>query len=123
MQDSPMFIHYVTDTAASTAFYADALGAPVIYESPAFAMLALNGGMRLGLWLAAEVDPVASVAPGAGELCIALPDAAALQALHDRLAGQGVQVLQAPALMGFGLAFTVADPDGHRLRPYVPAAA
>ncbi len=122
MQTTPMFIHYVTETDASTRFYADALGAPVIYQGPDFAMLGLAGGMRLGLWRAGEVTPAASVTPGAGELCVALPDAAALHALHDRLAGLGVPVLQAPAMMGFGLAFTVADPDGHRLRPYVPAA-
>ena len=36
-------------------------------------------------------------------------------------AAQGARVTQPPAAMGFGRAFTVLDPDGHRLRPYVPA--
>ncbi|MCB1394807.1 MAG: VOC family protein [Rhodobacter sp.] len=121
MQDSPMMIHYVADPAASTRFYADALGVPVIYDSANFAMLALGPGMRLGLWRADEVAPVAGGQPGAGEVCVALPDAAALTALHDRLAAEGARVTQAPTEMGFGLAFTVLDPDGHRLRPYVPA--
>ena len=53
---------------------------------------------------------------------MALADATALRALHDRLIAQGAAVIQPPTEMGFGLAFTVLDPDGHRLRPYVPAA-
>lgn len=122
MQDCPMMIHYVRDPVASTRFYADALGVPVIHEGADFAMLALGAGMRLGLWRAGAVAPAASGAAGCGELCVALPDAAALDALHARLAAQGARVTQPPAAMGFGRAFTVLDPDGHRLRPYVPAA-
>ncbi|MCB1410197.1 MAG: VOC family protein [Rhodobacteraceae bacterium] len=122
MQDSPMMIHYVADPTASTRFYAEALGVPVLYETPNFAMLALGPGMRLGLWRAAEVAPAAGGKPGVGEVCVALADATALGALHDRLIAQGAAVIQPPTEMGFGLAFTVLDPDGHRLRPYVPAA-
>lgn len=123
MQATPMFIFYVTDPAASARFYADVLGAPVVYEASNFAILPLGQGARLGLWRTEEVTPRAGFAPGGAELDIALPDAGALVAAEDRLAAQGVTILQPLTTLGFGQAVTVADPDGHRLRLYVPAMA
>lgn len=123
MQASPMFILYVTDPGASARFYADALAAPVIYDAPGFAMLALGQGARLGLWRTDEVAPRASFAPGGAELDMVVADEAALVAAQDRLVAQGVTILQPATRLDFGQAVTVADPDGHRLRLYVPAAA
>jgi predicted enzyme related to lactoylglutathione lyase len=34
----------------------------------------------------------------------------------------GLEVVQEPTRMDFGFTFVVADPDGHRLRPFVLAA-
>ena len=34
----------------------------------------------------------------------------------------GLAVVQEPTRMDFGFTFVVADPDGHRLRPFVRAA-
>ena len=33
----------------------------------------------------------------------------------------GLKVIQEPTDMDFGFTFVVEDPDGHRLRPFVPA--
>lgn len=121
MQATPMFIFYVTDPAASARFYADALGAPVVYEASDFAILPLGQGARLGLWRTEDVQPRAGLAPGGAELDIALADGEALMAAEARLAAQGVTILQPLTTLGFGQAVTVADPDGHRLRLYVPA--
>ena len=35
----------------------------------------------------------------------------------------GLTILQAPMQMDFGTTFVATDPDGHRLRVFVPAAA
>ncbi|MCB1389198.1 MAG: VOC family protein [Rhodobacteraceae bacterium] len=123
MQATPMFILYVTNPAASARFYADALSAPVIYEAPDFAMLALGQGARLGLWRTDEVVPRASFAPGGAELDVVVADVPALSAAQEKLAACGVTILQPVTTLDFGHAVTVADPDGHRLRLYVPAAA
>ncbi len=123
MQTTPMFILYVTDPAASARFYADALSVPVIYDAPDFTMLPLGPGARLGLWRTETVAPGARFAPGGGELDVAMPDEAALAAAEARLVAQGVTILQPLTRLGFGHAVTVADPDGHRLRFFVPAAA
>lgn len=36
---------------------------------------------------------------------------------------RGLTILQEPVRMDFGTAFVATDPDGHRLRVFVPAAA
>ena len=123
MQATPMFILYVTDPSVSARFYADALGAPVIYDATDFAMVSLGQGARLGLWRTAEVAPRATFAPGGAELDMVVADEAALAAAQERLAAQGVTILQPVTRLDFGQAATFADPDGHRLRLYVPAAA
>ena len=123
MKRNAMFILYVSDPSASARFYAGALGAPVIHDAPDFALLVLGDGVQLGLWRTADVTPAAGEATAAAsELSVALPDADSLHALHDRLRDAGAPILQSVTALDFGLNFTVADPDGHRLRPYVPAA-
>jgi hypothetical protein len=36
---------------------------------------------------------------------------------------RGLNILQEPVQMDFGTTFVATDPDGHRLRVFVPAAA
>lgn len=114
-------ILYVTDVRRSAQFYADRLGLPILEESPGFAMLALPGGAMLGLWIKGGVQPAVTVAPGGSELALTLPDEATLHARHQDWATAGVHILSAPLAMDFGTSFTAADPDGHRLRLFVPA--
>ena len=115
-------ILYVANVRTSAQFYADRLGLPIAEESPGFAMLPLPGGAMLGLWVKAGVDPVPTGGAGASELAFTVEDAEALQAMHQDWTAKGVPMLNAPTQMDFGLNFTAADPDGHRLRMFVPAA-
>ena len=114
-------ILYVNDVRRSAQFYADHLGLPILEESPGFAMLALPGGAMLGLWIKDGVKPVVTAAPGGSELALTLPDEATLHARHDGWAKAGVTFLSAPMAMDFGSSFLAVDPDGHRLRLFVPA--
>lgn len=114
-------ILYVTDVRRSAQFYADRLGLPILEESPGFAMLALPGGAMLGLWIKGGVQPGVTAAPGGSELALTLPDEATLLARHQDWRAAGVTILSAPLAMDFGTSFTAADPDGHRLRLFVPA--
>jgi predicted enzyme related to lactoylglutathione lyase len=36
---------------------------------------------------------------------------------------RGLNIIQEPVQMDFGYTFVAADPDGHRLRVFVPGAA
>jgi catechol 2,3-dioxygenase-like lactoylglutathione lyase family enzyme len=114
-------ILYVSNVRTSAQFYTDRLGVPVAEESPGFAMLPLPGGAMLGLWIKTGVSPAPTAAPGASELAFTIADARALQAMHDEWVSKGVPMLNGPVMMDFGLNFTAVDPDGHRLRMFVPA--
>ena len=74
-----------------------------------------------GLWQREGVAPAVTAAPGSVELAAALADEAALRDCWARWRGLGVEVIQPPTQMDFGLTMTAADPDGHRLRVFVPA--
>lgn len=113
-------ILYVSNVRQSAQFYADRLGLPILEESPGFAMLALAQGAMLGLWVKGGVQPAPTGAAGASELAVTLPDTTSLQATYDAWLAAGVPMLNAPAKMDFGTNFTAADPDGHRLRMFVP---
>ena len=93
---------------------------PIAEESPGFAMLPLPGGAMLGLWVKGGVQPMPTGGAGASELAFTVRNAEALQALHADWVGKGVPMLNAPTQMDFGLNFTAVDPDGHRLRMFVP---
>lgn len=118
MPDPGLFILYVDSAPASADFYGALLGREPVESSPAFAMFALDGGARLGLWSRETVQPATGPKGDSGELCFAVPD---VDAVHADWVARGLPILQPPMVMEFGRTFTAADPDGHRLRVYAPA--
>jgi catechol 2,3-dioxygenase-like lactoylglutathione lyase family enzyme len=114
---------YVENPPASAGFYADLLGLPIVDSSPTFAMLPLSGGVMLGLWSRNAVEPAATAPAGAGEVAFTVEDAAAVAATYADWKRRGLTILQEPVHMDFGHTFVAADPDGHRLRVFVPGAA
>lgn len=113
-------IYYVENIEASTQFYVGLLASAPEFSSPDYVQFALGNGLNLGLWARHTVAPAATPVGGA-ELCFPLADAAALDTLFASLQAKGVTVAQVPTTMCFGYNFLVQDPDGHRLRFYVPA--
>ena len=120
MIDPNVILLYVDNPATSSAFYADLLGKEPIQSSPSFAMFALDSGVRLGLWSRRAVKPLAVASGGAAELALSVADRSAVNALHERWAGQGVAIAQRPVQMDFGYSFVALDRDGHRLRVFAP---
>jgi catechol 2,3-dioxygenase-like lactoylglutathione lyase family enzyme len=114
---------YVENPPASAAFYADLLGRPAIESSPTFAMLPLSDGVMLGLWSRKAVEPAAVGQAGAGEIAFTVADAAAVKATFIDWKKRGLKMIQEPVEMDFGHTFVATDPDGHRLRVFVPGAA
>lgn len=113
---------HVADDAASATFYSTLLDTPIVGHQPGFAMLPLREGVMLGLWRRDTVQPASSGQTGASEISFAVADAAAVEAMHEAWWKRGLPILQAPTQMDFGMTFVAADPDGHRLRVYAPAA-
>ncbi len=116
-----MTILAVSDPMISARFYQTVLGLAPVELSTTFALFVLPGGLKLGLWQRDGVVPSVTAAPGCVELATALADEASLQQMHQHWQTLGLEVIQAPTAMDFGLTMTAADPDGHRLRVFVPA--
>ena len=98
----------VPDLAAARAFFLDVLGFNQVGEKPDYPAVFLSDGVvMITLWQAA--DPATAVAfdrrnvIGLHHLALAVADAAALTALHDKLAGsEGVAIEFAPEPLGGG---------------------
>jgi len=122
MPEFSFLLLHVDEPAASAAFYAGLLKAPILEQSPTFAMLPLREGVMLGLWSRHTVKPETGAGPGASEVAFMVADADAVKATHGDWAGRGLKILQTPTRMDFGATFVALDPDGHRLRVFAPAA-
>jgi predicted lactoylglutathione lyase len=111
-------ILYVEDTLKSAAFYEKLLRAKPIDASPGFAMFALNAPTMLGLWKRADVVPKVTAPTGSNELAFHVESNEIVEQFFEAAKMIGAPVLQKPEHMDFGYTFTVADPDGHRLRVF-----
>ena len=120
MASKDFAILYVENPEASGRFYAGLLRREPVEASPGFVLFALESGLMLGLWSRHTVAPAAAGAPGAGELAFTLPDVAALDGRFADWQARGLTILQPPTDMEFGRSFVIADPDGHRIRAFVP---
>jgi catechol 2,3-dioxygenase-like lactoylglutathione lyase family enzyme len=119
--DPNFVVLYVASAAASAAFYTDLLGRPPVESSPTFAMFALASGVMFGVWARHAVEPAATGA-GGGEIAFTVGDEKTLHALHADWAARGLPIAQPPTTLDFGRTFVALDPDGHRMRIFVPAA-
>lgn len=119
----PGFILLAVDNPQESAvLYEKLLGVPVAEVSPGFALFACAGGLKIGLWARTGMVPPPAAA-GGSELGFPLSGKAELDALHAEWQGLGLTILQPPQQMDFGWTFTAADPDGNRLRAFVPVQA
>jgi catechol 2,3-dioxygenase-like lactoylglutathione lyase family enzyme len=121
MSQFSLVILYVRDPAASAAFYTSLLGKSPVEQSPTFAMLPLGGETMLGLWIKTGVEPKATPA-GGSEIAFTVPSREDVEATFRDWRSKKVDIVQEPTTMDFGHTFVGIDPDGHRLRVFVPSA-
>lgn len=112
------FLLYVEDPLKSAAFYEKLLCAKSVEASPGFAMFALTAPTMLGLWKRADVLPKVTALAGSNELGFQVESKDIVEQFFAAAKSIGAVVLQEPTQMDFGYTFTVADPDGHRLRVF-----
>lgn len=110
----------VKDPRKSASLYTEILEAQPVENSETFVLYVLPNGLKVGLWAAAEMRPAPKPAGGV-ELSFSLPDKEAVLATYEAWKRLGLKVEQEPGDMDFGFTFVVADPDGHRLRPFALA--
>ncbi|CAN7549063.1 VOC family protein [Phyllobacterium sp. LjRoot231] len=121
MLNPDFMLIYVDDPQRSRAFYAGLLGREPVEESPTFALFVMESGLKLGMWIRQQVEPAAIGAPGSSELVFAVGDLATLEATYNDWLARDIPIVQKPTEMDFGRTFVALDPDGHRLRVFVPA--
>jgi len=122
MSASTYLLFYVNDPQRSADWYAQLLQTAPLEASPGFALFALADGTRLGLWKQDAVLPASQQAAGATELCLMLDSNETVRQEYAHWQTLNLPVLQAPQDMDFGFTCVTADPDGHRIRIFHPAA-
>jgi lactoylglutathione lyase len=105
-------IVFVSDMTRSVAFYRDALGLPLRFESPGWTEFATDGAI-LALHLSPAPSPAGngpkSDAAGRCRPGLSVPD---LDAFHRRMADCGVPCVQEPKAVFGARVAQYADPDG-----------
>lgn len=116
------YLLHVADPERSGRFYRELFGRAPVETSPTFVLFVLDGGIKVGLWSKATVEPATGGAPGAMEIGIAMKAPAEVDAFHEGWVARGLPVFQAPTDMDFGRSLMVTDPDGHRIRIFAVTA-
>lgn len=104
----------------SAKLYGRLFGCRPVEDSEAFVLYVLPNGIKVGLWLASDIEPKPAT-PGGIEIAFTEPSRQAVLDTFKEWTELGLKVLQPPTDMPFGFTFVVEDPDGHRLRPFVLA--
>jgi catechol 2,3-dioxygenase-like lactoylglutathione lyase family enzyme len=112
----------VRDPLKSAELYSKLLGREPVEKAPTFVLYVLPTGLKIGLWLANEMEPKPNAAGGI-EISFSEDSKEAVRATFEEWTKLGLTVLQEPTEMDFGFTFVVQDPDGHRLRPFVLSEA
>jgi catechol 2,3-dioxygenase-like lactoylglutathione lyase family enzyme len=120
MTVTSFLLAYVKDVPKSVALYSKVLGLEPVENSANFAMFVQPNGVMIGLWARHDVAPPAT-APGGVEFLFPVKTKAEVEALLKEWAALGLTIVQQPTDMDFGYTFTATDPDGHRLRVYLPS--
>jgi len=108
----------VRDPLKSAELYTKLLGREPVEKAPTFVLYVLPSGLKIGLWLADEMEPKPSAAGGI-EISFTEDSKEAVRATFEEWSKLGLKVLQAPTEMDFGFTCVLEDADGHRLRPFV----
>lgn len=111
-----LFLLYVSDAEAATAFYSDLFEIAPTMTTPRYVAFAIAPGVLLALWTGRNEHAVPST-PRTSELGLMVPGtAAAVDETFVAWTAKGVHVVEEPHEDVFGRTFVVANPDGNLIR-------
>jgi len=111
-----LFLFYVRDAEAATAFYSDLFEMSPTFTSPRYVAFEVAPGVLFALWTGRSGHATPDT-PRTSEIGLMVPgSAAAVDAVFARWAAKGVTVLEEPHDDVFGRTFVIADPDGNLIR-------
>lgn len=111
----------VRNPRESAELYSRVLDAKPVENQETFVLYVLPNGLKVGLWRSDDMKPEPRPAGGV-EVSFTESSRDAVLETYDRWKAWGLRIVQEPTDMDFGFTFVAEDRDGHRLRPFVPAA-
>ncbi|WP_394246951.1 VOC family protein [Vibrio profundi] len=109
---------YVEDIECSRAFYSTLFNCDALVLSPTFMSFNLTSCFTLQLKQREQVIPVANTLGGGTELSLAVESRTELNKVYKEWQAKGVEFLQEPTELVFGMTFVGLDPDNHRIRVF-----
>lgn len=111
-----LFLIYVSDAQAATAFYSDLFDIKPDFTSPRYVAFEVAPGVLFAVWTGKSEHAVAAT-PRTSELGLMIsPADGTVDEVFAQWAAKGVTVVEEPHDDVFGRTFVVADPDGNLIR-------
>ncbi|MGB3770413.1 MAG: VOC family protein [Rhodococcus sp. (in: high G+C Gram-positive bacteria)] len=109
-----LFLVYVSDADASTAFYRDLFDLEPVFTSPRYVAFPVAPGVLFAIWTGAGTpDPQAR---RYSEVALMVPPGDDVDEWFERWSVTEARVVREPHDDVFGRTFVVADPDGNHIR-------
>lgn len=111
-----LFLIYVQDAQAATAFYSDLFDLQPIFTSPRYVAFEVAPDVLFALWTGRNEHAVPTT-PRMSEVGLMIPGTlAVIDEVYERWVKKNVTVIEEPYDDVFGRTFEVADPDGNLIR-------
>ncbi len=111
-----LFLLYVSDAAASTAFYSDLFEIEPVFTSPRYIAFPVAPGVLFAIWTGRS-EHAHPGTPRTSEVGLMVSDdEGGVDGVFERWNVKGVTVREEPHDDVFGRTFVIADPDGNLIR-------
>ncbi|GHD15736.1 VOC family protein [Nocardiopsis kunsanensis] len=111
-----LFLIYVSNAEAATAFYSNLFEIEPSFISPRYVAFEVAPGVLFALWTGRNEHAVPST-PRTCEIGLMLPGpASVVEETCTEWVAKGVRVVEEPHDAVFGRTFVVTDPDGNLIR-------
>ena len=111
-----LFLIYVRDAQAATAFYRELFEIEPVFTSPRYVAFEVAPGVLFAVWTGRS-EHVTPELPRTCEVGLMVPGGPeAIDDVHRKWTAKGVTVVEPPYDEVFGRTFVAADPDGNLIR-------
>ena len=111
-----LFLVYVRDAQAATAFYSGLFEIKPAFTSPAYVAFEVAPGVLFALW-SRRGEHAVPATPRTSEVGLMVPrPGPSVDEVYAHWAAKGVHVVEEPHEEAFGRTFVIADPDGNLIR-------
>lgn len=111
-----LFLFYVRDIEAASAFYNNLFEIEPVFTSPRYVAFEAAPGVLFSLWSGSNEHARPST-PRTSEIGLMIPGpASAINEMYTSWVSKGVRIVEEPHDEVFGRTFVASDPDGNLIR-------